>query len=323
MPEPERKKAELKDKRLVILFFDLSSLTTEDLIRSVTTAEEFVTKKSTPHDLMAVATFSSILQLIQDFTNDREVLVQTLRQLNPTEAGDAAAEELGDAETSEETFVPDEVQFNIFNTDRRLSALDNLAKTYREYPERKSLIYFSSGFTTTGIENQSQIRSTVDSANQSNISIYTVDSRGLVALPPGGDASRNAPSGRAMFSGTARERQVASLSNSQETLTTLAHDTGGTAFQDTNDLAPVFDKVLNDTQAYYMLGYFLIKYEGGREVPQDSRGGQSSRSEAPASTRILRFETVQPNDAIRAGSATRRGPCPGPAVLRSAFHPRG
>jgi VWFA-related protein len=256
VPEPERKKDELKDKRLVILFFDLSSLTTEDLTRSVTTAEEFVTKQSTPHDLMAVATFSSVLQLIQDFTNDREVLVQTLRQLNPSEAGDAAAEELGDAESSEEIFVPDEVQFNIFNTDRRLSALENLAKTYREYPERKSLIYFSSGFSTTGIENQSQIRSTVDTANQSNISIYTVDSRGLVALPPGGDASRKAPSGRAMFSGSTRERQVASLSNSQETLTTLAHDTGGTAFQDTNDLAPVFDKVLTDTQAYYMLGYF-------------------------------------------------------------------
>src|SRR5262245_1568005 len=254
--EPARKKDDLKDKRLVILFFDLSSLTSEDLIRSLTTAEEFVTKKSTAHDLVAVATFSSVLQLIQDFTNDREVLIRTLRQLNPTEAGDAATEELGDTESSDDVFVPDEVQFNIFNTDRRLSALENLARTYREYPERKSLIYFSSGFSTTGIENQSQIRSTVDTANQSNISIYTVDSRGLVALPPGGDASHKAPSGRAMFSGSARERQVASLSNAQETLTTLSHDTGGTAFQDTNDLAPVFDKVLSDTQAYYTLGYF-------------------------------------------------------------------
>src|SRR5262245_23293529 len=42
-PEPERKKAELRDKRMVILFFDLSSLTTEDLIRSLMTAEDFVT----------------------------------------------------------------------------------------------------------------------------------------------------------------------------------------------------------------------------------------------------------------------------------------
>jgi len=51
-------------------------------------------------------------------------------------------------------------------------------------------------------------------------------------------------------------RQTASLSSSQETLTTLAHDTGGTAFQDTNALAPVFDKVLSDTQTYYILGYY-------------------------------------------------------------------
>src|SRR6266498_5660867 len=110
--------------------------------------------------------------------------------------------------------------------------------------------------TTTGIENQSQIRSTVDAANQSNMSIYTVDSRGLSALPPGGGASRGSPGGKALFSGDAMTRQTASLSSSQETLTTLAHDTGGTAFQDTNALAPVFDKVLSDTQTYYILGYY-------------------------------------------------------------------
>ncbi len=255
-PAAERKKEALKDKRLIILFFDLSSLSTEDLIRSISTAQEFVAKKSTPHDLLAIAIYSSTLQLVQDLTNDRDALIKTLKQLNPTEAGDATAEELGDTDTSDEVFVPDDVQFNIFNTDRRLSALETLAKTYREYPERKSLIYFSSGMTTTGIENQSQIRSTVDVANQSNMSIYTVDSRGLVALPPGGGASRGSAGGRAMFSGDAMSRQTASLSSSQETLTTLAHDTGGTAFQDTNALEPVFDKVLSDTQTYYIIGYY-------------------------------------------------------------------
>jgi len=255
-PQPEQKKEELKDKRLILLFFDLSSLSTEDLVRAVTTAEDFVLKKSTPHDLVAIATYSTTLQLVQDLTNDRDVLIKTLKQINPTEAGDAPAEDLGDPSTSEDVFVPDDVQFNVFNTDRRLSAVETLAKTYREYPERKSLVYFSSGMTTTGIENQSQIRSTVDTANQSNMSIYTVDARGLSALPPGGDASRGSPGGRALFSGDAIARQTASLSSSQETLTTLAQDTGGTAFQDSNALAPVFDKVLSDTQTYYILGYY-------------------------------------------------------------------
>src|SRR5262249_18878451 len=42
---------------------------------------------------------------------------------------------------------------------------------------------------------------------------------------------------------------------SQETLTTLAGDTGGKAFLDTNDLGQVFDRVQRDTSVYYVLGF--------------------------------------------------------------------
>ncbi len=255
-PAAEPKLENAQDKRLIILFFDLASLQTEDLIRSVETAESFVSKKSTPSDLLAIATYSSTLQVVQDFTNDRDALLGALKHLNPTEAGDAPAEDLGDTDTSEDDYVPDDTQFNIFNTDRRLSSLETLAKRYRDVPVRKSLIYFSSGIETTGIENQSQIRSTVDSANRSNMSIYAVDSRGLVALPPGGAASQGSPRGNALFSGMAMSRQSDNLSSSQETLTTLSHDTGGAAFQDTNQLDVVFTRVVSDTQSYYILGYY-------------------------------------------------------------------
>ena len=223
------KREDVQDKRLIILYFDLSSLANdpEDLIHSVSAAENYVGKRSTSQDLVALATYESTLQLVQDFTNDRDVLLTALKKLNPSEASDTVTEDLGDTDTSGEVYVPDDVQFNIFNTDRRLSSIDTLAKMYRDLPERKSLIYFSSGFTTTGSENDSQIRYTVDSANRSNMTIYTVDSRGLVALPPGGGAKSASPGGRALFSGDAMSRQTANLTASQETLTTLAHDTGG------------------------------------------------------------------------------------------------
>ena len=257
-PPSEVKREDVQDKRLIILYFDLSSLGNDpdDLIRSVSTAEEYVSKRSTAQDLLAIATYESTLQLVQDFTNDRDLLLKALKRLNPSEAADTATEDLGDQDTSDDVYVPDDVQFNIFNTDRRLSSIDTLAKMYRDLPERKSLIYFSSGFTTTGSENNSQIRYTVDSANRSNMTIYTVDSRGLIALPPGGGARSGSPGGRGLFSGDAMSRQTARLTASQETLTTLAHDTGGEAFQDTNDIAPVFTKVLTDTQSYYILGYY-------------------------------------------------------------------
>jgi hypothetical protein len=42
---------------------------------------------------------------------------------------------------------------------------------------------------------------------------------------------------------------------SQEVMGTLSHDTGGTAFFDSNDFAPAFAKVQADTSAYYAVGF--------------------------------------------------------------------
>ena len=76
------KKEDLADKRLVILFFDLSSLETENLIRSVDAAHDFIAKQTGPQDLMAIATYSSTLSLVQDFTNDRDLLLKTLKEIS-------------------------------------------------------------------------------------------------------------------------------------------------------------------------------------------------------------------------------------------------
>lgn len=254
-PTAPIKKEDLADKRLVILFFDLSSLETENLVRSVDAACDFIAKQTGPQDLMAIATYSSTLSLVQDFTNDRDVLLKILREISSEESEASATETETSTESSDEVFVSDSVQFNVFNTDRRLSALETLAKMYREFPERKSLIYFSSGMTTTGVENNAQIRSTVDTANRSNMSIYAVDSQGLVALPPGGDASRGSAGGGA-FGGSGMMQQRNSLSSSQETLITLSHDTGGRSFSDSNDLSLAMKQVQADTNVYYVLGYF-------------------------------------------------------------------
>ena len=56
-------------------------------------------------------------------------------------------------------------------------------------PEKKAIIYFSSGISKTGTENQSQLRATINAAVRANVSFYPIDVRGLVATPPGGAAS--------------------------------------------------------------------------------------------------------------------------------------
>jgi VWFA-related protein len=250
----EGREENLAGKRLIILFFDLSSLDTENLIRSIDAANDFIASQTGPQDLVAIATYSSTLTLIQDLTNDHDLLLATLQAVYPADSADAMIESASGSTVSEDVFVPDSIQFDLFNTDRRLSALETLARMYREFPERKSLIYFSGGMTTTGVENNAQIRSTVDSANRSNMSIYTVDSRGLIALPPGGDASRGMR-GSAMLRGGSMSRQRSDLFASQETLVTIANDTGGRSFTDINDLGMAMQQVLEDTAVYYVLGY--------------------------------------------------------------------
>src|SRR4029078_7416036 len=57
------------------------------------------------------------------------------------------------------------------------------------------------------------------------------------------------------FSGRGVANQFAQLSAQQETLSTLASDTGGSAFTDTNDFGEAFTQVVKDISSYYILGF--------------------------------------------------------------------
>src|SRR5205814_5084437 len=85
--------------------------------------------------------------------------------------------------------------------------------------------------------------------------LYAMDARGLVALPPGGDASSASPSGTAIYTGSAISSQISSLQGGRETLASLAADTGGRTFYDLNDFAPAFEEVQKENSTYYLLGY--------------------------------------------------------------------
>jgi hypothetical protein len=164
----------------------------------------------------------------------------------------------GDADGIEEsgnTYTPDETEYNQFNTDRKLQALQSIAQVLSHFNQRKSVIYFSSGMTQTGVENQVALRAAVNAAIKANVAIYTLDARGLEAEPPGGSAATASLRGTAMYTGNAVQSSLDANFASQDTLNNLSADTGGKAFLDTNDLGQVFDRVQRDTSAYYVLGY--------------------------------------------------------------------
>jgi VWFA-related protein len=251
-------KVDMHGRRLIVLFFDLSSMQPEEVQRAVKAAHDYVSQKLAPADLIGVASFSTALSVDQDFTSDRELLSQAIDAYGGVGGQGFEAGTTGDAEDTPDNgaaFTPDDTEFNIFTTDRRLDALQTLANELAGIEQKKSVIYFSSGMSQQGTDNQVQLRRTIDRANRANVSIYAADMRGLQAVVPGGDASTASTRGVSAFSGASMRNQGDRLSASQDTLTTIAEDTGGRAFFDSNAFGAVFDRVVNDTSAYYVLGY--------------------------------------------------------------------
>jgi hypothetical protein len=122
-------------------------------------------------------------------------------------------------------------------------------------PQKKSLIYFSNGISQSGADNQSALRAATAAAVKANVSIYSLDIRGLQALPPGGEAQSASLHGQSAYSGASILNDLNGNVASQDTLSTLSSDTGGKAFFDSNDFGTVFSQVQKDSSAYYVLGF--------------------------------------------------------------------
>ncbi len=257
-PAASAQESAIKDRRLIVLFFDLSSMQPDEIERSAQAAQDYLAKQMEPADLVSIVSLGDTITVNQDFTSDRDKLQAVLQGFN---SGAGAGFELGSTGTTESTadtgqsFTVDDTEYNIFNTDRRLQALRAVAEQVANVPQKKSLIYFSSGMQRTGIENQSQLRAAINAAVLANLSIYTMDIRGLQALPPGGEAQSASLRGTSAYSGRSQMNALDSNFQTQETLVTLAADTGGKAFLDSNDFGRVFKGVQDDTSMYYLLGY--------------------------------------------------------------------
>jgi VWFA-related protein len=250
--------SQFKDRRLIVLFFDLSAMEPDEIERAVTSAEHYLDAQMLPADLVSIISLGSSLLVNQDFTTDRALLK---KQLDEFSSGSGQGFEEGTTGTTEGTpdsgqpFTADDTEYNIFNTDRRLEALRSVAEKLAYVQQKKSLIYFSSGMDRTGIENQSELRAAVNAAVRSNLAIYTMDMRGLQALVAGGEAQNASLRGVSAYSGQATLNALNSNFTTQETLVTLASDTGGRAFLDSNDFSKIFTGVQQDTSTYYLLGY--------------------------------------------------------------------
>src|SRR6266705_700361 len=178
-------------RRYLILFFDNSTMAAPDQIQARSAATKFIEANAGPDRLMAVVDFGGALRIVQNFTANAEVLQAAVSGVKsssvdpnappadvPVTVASTGFSSLGNAEAD-------------FGARSMLLAVRSLAKNLRSIPGRKMVVLFSGGFPLTQ-ENQSELTATIDACNKSNVAVYALDARGLVATAPGGSAMRKA-----------------------------------------------------------------------------------------------------------------------------------
>jgi len=247
-----------KNRRLLAFYFDMSAMRPADQVRALQAAQQFIRTQMTSVDLVSIMRYNTgSVDILQDFTQDRDRLLSILETMIVGEGQDSA-EDVDDASSSDTgaAFGQDDSEFNIFNTDRQLSALQTAAHMLGLLNEKKSLIYFAGGMRLNGVDNQAQMHATVDAAIKAGVSFWPIDARGLVAQAPLGDATQGSQGNSGIYTGAAANAVTANFQYSQDTLYSLAADTGGKALLDTNDLDRGILQAQDAISDYYIIGYY-------------------------------------------------------------------
>jgi VWFA-related protein len=245
-------------RRLLALYFDMTAMPYDDQQRALAAAEKFVRTQMTSADLVAIMRYQGgSVDVVQDFTTDRNRLLSILDTLVVGE-GQGSVESIDDASSADTgtAFGQDDSEFNIFNNDRQLSALQTAAKMLGGLSEKKALIYFASGMRLSGLDNLAQLHATVDAAIRAGVSLWAVDARGLVAQAPLGDATQGSAGNEGMYSGAAAQAITSKFQQSQDTMYSLSADTGGKGLFDSNDLTRGILQAQHAIDDYYIIGYY-------------------------------------------------------------------
>ena len=247
-----------RDRRLLVLYFDMTAMPPTDQLRALDAAKKFIQIQMTADDVVAIMRYSGgSVDVLQDFTADRDRLLSIIGTLIVGES-QGFDESGSDSNTPDvgAAFGQDDSEFNIFNTDRQLSALQTAAKMLGQLTEKKSLIYFASGLRLNGLDNQAQLHATINEAIRAGVTFWPIDARGLAAEAPLGDATHASPGGIGMYSGASALAMTTNFQRSQDTLYALAGDTGGKALLDYNDLTKGIVQAEQAVSSYYIIGYY-------------------------------------------------------------------
>jgi VWFA-related protein len=331
------------DGRVYVIVLDDKHTAAFRTSRTRKAAEQFITRYMADNDIAAVLTTGGAGAATQDFTSNKRLLLAAVNGFIGAKLRSETEERLD--EYRRQQGIPSEAGLTRVDDpsdmqrgfDARI-ALDNLARISDWVGSirgrRKAIVFFSEGIdyniydfnkreaTTV----QEGMRAVFAAATRSNVSIYSIDPRGLTGLGEETiEVSGGFPENPQL--NLSLQSFNDSLRLAQDSLRSLSEETGGFAAVNRNDYNDAFSRVVKDNSAYYVLGYYpkndrrdgrFRKIEvkvsrPGFEV-RSRRGYTAPRGKAPAPPKAAVNEQASPQ--VR---EALESPLPLPGLTLRAF----
>jgi len=253
-------------RRTIALVVDDLGLSWESIYYVRRALKKFVDEQMQPGDLVAIIRTSGGIGALQSFTSDKRQLYAAIERVKWNAIGRSGISAFAPIERPSGNQAIDEANAEANETREdmfavgTLGAISYVVKGLKELPGRKSILLVSDGFRIYKFDDPrrdfmalERLRRLVDEAGRASVVIYTMNATGLQTL---GLTAADDLTGRdaSQIEEQMTNRRHAAY-ETQEGLDYLAHETGGMAIRNTNDLSSGIKRVLADQKGYYLIGY--------------------------------------------------------------------
>ncbi|HYX30184.1 MAG TPA: VWA domain-containing protein, partial [Pyrinomonadaceae bacterium] len=268
-PSPATRLRREDIRRTIAIVVDDLGLSFESTAFVRRALKKFVDEQMQPGDLIAIIRTSGGIGALQQFTADKRQLMAAVERIKWYPMGRAGISAFAPIQPpTPGEHGADMDQFNQDAEEARadffavgtLGAVNYVVRGLKELPGRKSILLVSDGFKiydredpTKNYQARERLQRLIDEAGRASVVIYTMNATGLQTL---GFTAADDLSGRDMTQlQTAMDQRRNEAFNNQESLDYLAHETGGIAIKNTNDLSGGIRRVLEDQKGFYLIGY--------------------------------------------------------------------
>ena len=237
--------------------------------RTRAAARQFVERYVGANDIVAVVNTSGYGKSMQDFTSSRQLALTAIDRAMGGKAESSTQAALQDYYQNRETPGTASSANASFNEMQRFNNARNSMRTLKNLADfmagmrgrRKAVVYFSEGLNYNvadqfnnryGADVQREIREFINAATRANVSVYSVDPRGVTnGLEDGIEIASMPTDGSISMTSLMNEMRL-----EHDSLRVVAEETGGFAVLNQNDFRNAFSRILDDNSSYYVLGYY-------------------------------------------------------------------